>query len=192
MTWSDAEYLRVGEVEASSTPPVVTSPHRASTRLSLVDDENSGVSNLRPPTQDEDNLSPLRVPSQYSSLPSRYSSFSAPLSLPDGTRMSYMTTDTDPSRMSGLSDFPVPPTNINHTPSVPFDHQQSSTEEDYYTAAEVEQTSSDTHTQTHPYSRAYGQHPGQHYPQGQTLFREPSKDTFGVQHEYDHDIGEAF
>ena len=85
-----------------------------------------------------------------------------------------MTSDTDPSRMSGLSDFPVPP-------AQPANFDPSSSSASYYTP-EGEAMSSDTHeTQTN--FRTHG---------GQTLLREPSKDTFGIQHDHDNHIGEAF
>ncbi|TCD63367.1 hypothetical protein EIP91_005620 [Steccherinum ochraceum] len=164
-----AQYLRVGEVEAAIlTPNIVTTPHRESTRLSVIEDEDLS------PDHRSDGLSPLRVRSRYSSIPSRYSSISAPFT-PNAARASYMTSDTDPSRMSGLSDFPVPPSQTIYDHIVPTSSSGS-----YQTSQpeDSEHTSSDTQAQSHP--------------QGQALLRERSKDTFGIQHDYDSHIGEAF
>ncbi|THH32094.1 hypothetical protein EUX98_g2091 [Antrodiella citrinella] len=152
-----SSYLRVGEVDAGSTPSIMMSPYRESTRLSVIADE-AGLDEAA-----DGGPGPLRVLSQYSA-PSRYSSLIAPLT--PNERTSYMTSDTEPSRMSGLSDFPVPPTQTSV-----FGMSSESTSESYHTAE----------TETAPRDRP------QH-----SLLREASKDTFGYQHEYDSHIGEAF
>lgn len=91
------ELVRMGEVEAVSTPPIVSSPHRASTQLSVYDDDPAEYRSF------SGNLGPPRVVSQHSTLLTPRS---------PNTRSSYMTTNTDTSRMSGLSDFPAPPSQV--------------------------------------------------------------------------------
>lgn len=83
-----------------------------------------------------------------------------------------MTSDTDPSRMSGLSDFPVPPSQTIYDHIVPTSSAGS------YQTGEAGDSPSDSQTRSRP--------------QGQPLLRERSKDTFGIQHDYDSRIGEAF
>ena len=103
------ELVRMGEVGVVSTPPAQTSPHRFSTSLSFVEHEHEQQ-------EDETDVTlgpPLRSPrvlSQQSSLPTPQTA---------NTRSSYMTTGTDASRMSGLSDFPAPPTQIAPFTNVP-------------------------------------------------------------------------
>ena len=103
------ELVRMGEVGAVATPPIMTSPRRISTELSLVEDEqlHDDTATMGP------SLRPPRVASQQSQLQS-------PLTA--NTRSSYMTTGTDASRMSGLSDFPAPPSQI-----APFLHPPTNT-----------------------------------------------------------------
>ncbi|KAH8082808.1 hypothetical protein BXZ70DRAFT_585687 [Cristinia sonorae] len=185
-----SQYLRVGEIEAVVTPPIITTPHRESTRLSVIQDL---VDQLEPGQDEEDGLSPLRAISQYS-VPSRYSSLVSPLS-PNATRASYMTSDTEPSRMSGLSDFPVPPTQTSHfgsaedSPSSPTSYFMGDRHAEPEMVDELERETEDGHGNEprDTYSHRRAEH-------GQTLLREASKDTFGIQHEHDYDnhIGEAF
>ena len=89
------EPFRVGVVESLATPHATTSPRRSSGHVSLVDEE-------LPQTTEEPDTH-LRIKSQHSLQP--------PTSA-EATRSSYMTTSTNGSRMSGLSDFPVPPADI--------------------------------------------------------------------------------
>jgi serine/arginine repetitive matrix protein 2 len=89
-----AEIYRVGQVETVVTPPATDNHNRLSGHLSLVDDGDA-------PLEDESNTVQVRPKSPSSLLPS------AGL-----TRSSYMTTSTNASRMSGLSDFPVPPADM--------------------------------------------------------------------------------
>jgi serine/arginine repetitive matrix protein 2 len=91
-----AEIARVGLVEPILTPPATTNDRRLSGHLSLVDedvDADEGVATAR-----------LRVKSG--------TSLQTP-SAAGQTRSSYMTTSTSASRMSGLSDFPIPPDMAN-------------------------------------------------------------------------------
>ncbi|KAF7799650.1 hypothetical protein EIP86_010890 [Pleurotus ostreatoroseus] len=97
------EVVRMGEVEAVSTPPIISSPQRYSTQLSLV---GHGESVGRPISSEFG--PPPRITSQQSNL-------LTPLT--PNTRSSYMTSNTDTSRMSGLSDFPAPPSNTLIIPS---------------------------------------------------------------------------
>ena len=97
----------MGEVGVVSTPAAVTSPHRFSTELSFVEQEQDEPQDLT----FGPHLRPPRVISQQSSVPTPVTA---------NTRSSYMTTGTDASRMSGLSDFPAPPTQ-----TVPFTNPPS-------------------------------------------------------------------
>lgn len=97
------ESLRVGTVEVASTPPILTSPDRYSTELSFI--EHAAHDYLSVERRDSDLLGPGSI-SARSTLLSPGSG---------NARSSYMTSNTDTSRMSGLSDFPVPP---NIMPSV--------------------------------------------------------------------------
>ncbi|KAK7061900.1 hypothetical protein R3P38DRAFT_2832176 [Favolaschia claudopus] len=92
------EPFRVGSVEAVSTPPAISATHRSSFtgQLSFVED-------LREP----DSQPKGDVP-----LPRAVSSLHPPNSA-DPTRSSYMT-ESSISRMSNLSDFPVPPPQPAH------------------------------------------------------------------------------
>ncbi|KAI0367408.1 hypothetical protein BV20DRAFT_950322 [Pilatotrama ljubarskyi] len=89
----DDENVRIGEVEAVSTPPVFATPKRFSTHLSAVN-HSEGES----PVDERDSR---RIVSQQSSL-------GVPMSS-DAARASFM---TNTSGMSGLSDFPAPPNQI--------------------------------------------------------------------------------
>ncbi|CAL1698942.1 unnamed protein product [Somion occarium] len=108
-----SDNFRFGEVGAVSTPPAVPNPHRFSTRLSLIVDDEEHDRHLG------SDLASARIPSSQFNL--------SPLT-PDAARSSYMTSDTG-SRMSGLSDFPAPPTLTSHmsigTPYMP--HQEDTT-----------------------------------------------------------------
>ncbi|KAI8974784.1 hypothetical protein BD414DRAFT_423838 [Trametes punicea] len=87
----DSEYLRIGEIEAISTPPVSATPKRFSTHLSTF-------------SYPEGDLSPLGEANSHR-IVSQQSSLGVPLSS-DAARSSFM---TNTSGMSGLSDFPAPP-----------------------------------------------------------------------------------
>ncbi|KIP07213.1 hypothetical protein PHLGIDRAFT_127761 [Phlebiopsis gigantea 11061_1 CR5-6] len=89
--------LRVGSIEAVSTPPIINTPHRFSTEPSLVG--HGAPDEDRRNSEYLEHLEP-RVISERSTL-------LTPVS--PNARSSYMTSNTDTSRMSGLSDFPVPP-----------------------------------------------------------------------------------
>ncbi|OBZ65576.1 hypothetical protein A0H81_14474 [Grifola frondosa] len=92
--------LRLGAVEALSTPPLFATPKRFSTHLSVLGYQE-GERSPQSAHHSED-VQPSRIMSQQSSL-------AAPLSS-DAARSSFM---TNTSRMSGLSDFPAPPTNVS-------------------------------------------------------------------------------
>lgn len=95
--------FRVGLVEAVSTPPAMFSDHRMSDHLSYVEDpERRSEESMDDVTERQ-----ARIKSQSSLQPP-----SAGV-----TRSSYMTTSTNGSRMSGLSDFPAPPAQLRMTPS---------------------------------------------------------------------------
>ncbi|KAF7352626.1 hypothetical protein MVEN_01228300 [Mycena venus] len=91
----EQEPFRVGSVEAVSTPPAISGAHRSSFtgQLSFVGDHER-----EPPI-------PKPIPRAVSSL--------QPPPSADPTRSSYMTESTV-SRMSNLSDFPVPPPQPAH------------------------------------------------------------------------------
>ncbi|TFY68971.1 hypothetical protein EVJ58_g696 [Rhodofomes roseus] len=144
---SDTGHMRVGSVEALSTPALLTSPQRSSTRLSFV--------NFR--DKEERSSQDVAVPR----VRSAYSSLGAPIS--DAARSSVMTSGTGMSRMSGLSDFPVPPTDVSP--------DQMSVLDSYF------DDSRDSHQFTGHLSP---RRPG-------VLVREPSTTTFGGQSE----IGQA-
>ncbi|EKM57675.1 uncharacterized protein PHACADRAFT_26288 [Phanerochaete carnosa HHB-10118-sp] len=106
------ERLRVGSIEAVSTPPVIFTPQRQSQIISLIEhsapgepEDERGIAAAAAAyfRRDSEPAEPrlLLVPSPRSTLPSP---------LTPNTRSSYMTSNTDTSRMSGLSDFPAPPT----------------------------------------------------------------------------------
>lgn len=142
--------FRIGEVGVVSTPPVESATQRFSTRLSVVaDDENQRNSNV---------------------LSARVMSFQSGLSplTPDAARSSYMTSDTG-SRMSGLSDFPAPPTLTSHMSIGPF---VSRNEDNTLTTLD---DSHHTTTSTLP----------------PPLLREPSHDTFGIRLQDRDNLGEA-
>ncbi|KAF8195684.1 hypothetical protein K438DRAFT_1934158 [Mycena galopus ATCC 62051] len=92
------EPFRVGSVEAVSTPPAVSAAHRSSFtgQLSFAGDTHE----------------PPPVPKHGIHIPRAVSSLQPPHSA-DPTRSSYMTESTV-SRMSNLSDFPVPPSQPAH------------------------------------------------------------------------------
>ncbi|KAI0338039.1 hypothetical protein BDW22DRAFT_1363405 [Trametopsis cervina] len=93
-------HFRLGEVEAVSTPPIINTPARFSAELSLVGHDVHDVH--------EDNT--LRVNVRHSNRHSERSIGLSPMSpFTPNTRSSYRTSGTDTSRMSGLSDFPAPP-----------------------------------------------------------------------------------
>lgn len=92
--------LRFGAIAAVTTPPAVFDDR---THTPLVADQvvhpspvKHTITDTAPQSDD-----PHRVTSQMSLLP--------PSVTGDATRASYMTSTTEESRMSGLSDFPVPP-----------------------------------------------------------------------------------
>ena len=87
--------MRVGSIEAVSTPSVFAQPERFSTHLTEMD-------------YDDTMLSPADGRSGASRVVSGESSLGAPFSS-DATRSSFM---TNTSGMSRLSDFPAPPSQI--------------------------------------------------------------------------------
>ncbi|KAI0628711.1 hypothetical protein C8Q77DRAFT_1162101 [Trametes polyzona] len=90
----DPEHMRIGEVEAVSTPPIFATPKRFSTHLSAMSYPSGEISPVSDPSS-------RRVVSQQSSLGVAQSS--------DPARSSFL---TNTSGMSGLSDFPTPPSEI--------------------------------------------------------------------------------
>lgn len=142
--------LRLGTIAALSTPPASESPQRFSRHLSLIGEEEHNAHAI-------DDLHSQRHISQYSSLVPPLSS--------DLARSSFITDGTNnTSRMSGLSDFPVPPSDFM-TPG------HASIINSYFSEA------SDYHPQN-PLEA----------PVRPTLVREPSRGTFGKH----QDVGEAF
>ncbi|KAH9924070.1 uncharacterized protein B0H18DRAFT_1095185 [Fomitopsis serialis] len=137
---SDTGHMRVGSIEALSTPAALSSPQRSSTMLSF--------------ERSSQNVAVPRIDSTYSSL-------GAPVS--DAARSSYMTSGTGMSRMSGLSDFPVPPTDV--TP------EQLSVLNSYFDDSQSSQQFNGFLSPPRPGG----------------LVREPSTNTFGGQNE----IGQA-
>jgi serine/arginine repetitive matrix protein 2 len=95
--------VRFGSV-AVSTPPAVVEDERALRHTSFVADqiETEDVSDTGGQAQNTQ-----RITSQGSLVPP----------VPSAARSSYMTTTTDGSRMSGLSDFPEPPPVEHLTPA---------------------------------------------------------------------------
>ncbi len=87
--------MRVGEIEAVSTPSVFAEPQRFSTHLTEMD-------------YDDTMLSPVDSRSGGTRVVSGDSSLRVPLSS-DAARSSFM---TNTSGMSRLSDFPAPPSEI--------------------------------------------------------------------------------
>ncbi|KAI0641468.1 hypothetical protein C8Q79DRAFT_919456 [Trametes meyenii] len=85
--------VRIGEIEAVSTPPIFATPKRFSTHLSAMYPEGEVSPESEHPLR--------RIVSQQSSL-------GVPMSS-DAARSSFM---TNTSGMSGLSDFPAPPNQI--------------------------------------------------------------------------------
>ncbi|KAH9887934.1 hypothetical protein C8Q73DRAFT_194341 [Cubamyces lactineus] len=94
----DPDNLRIGEIEAVSTPPVFATPKRFSTHLSAISSYPDGEDTVSPTAAGRLSTPSHRIVSQQSSLGVPFSS--------DATRSSFM---TNTSGMSGLSDFPAPP-----------------------------------------------------------------------------------
>jgi hypothetical protein len=93
--------LRLGAVEAVTTPPAVVHDHQAFRPISFVADHvdiTEQAANIDGNLRSEETQ---RIVSHGSLAP--------PIVSAEPTRSSYMTTTTDGSRMSGLSDFPEPP-----------------------------------------------------------------------------------
>lgn len=84
--------FRVGVVESVATPPAVSSDHRISLTGQMAFAHDHRRHHPEDPQTAGSHATTLQLPSA------------------DPTRSSYMTTSTT-SRMSGLSDFPVPPRN---------------------------------------------------------------------------------
>lgn len=116
---AEASVLRVGIVESASTPPIVSGHHRSSYSGQMAyaqlrpDSEIHEGSNPDQDLQHEDDFdleSPPISPLADQLHPRRRPQYYPPhlRSSVDPTRSSYMTTSTI-SRMSNLSDFPVPP-----------------------------------------------------------------------------------
>ncbi|THH17082.1 hypothetical protein EW146_g3662 [Bondarzewia mesenterica] len=102
--------LRLGSIEAVTTPPVEMADHRFSGHLSLVGDV--GGRRSMDGSRKSDELA-TRTPRHIS----QGSSLVPPHSARDMARSSYVTTDTSQSRMSGLSDFPAPPEQLVVSPA---------------------------------------------------------------------------
>ena len=84
----------MGSIGPLSRPPVLNSPRHFSTELSL-------VGHGEPPEEPTGEYLEARGGA------SQHSTLLTPIS--PNARSSYMTSNTDGSRMSGLSDFPAPP-----------------------------------------------------------------------------------
>lgn len=118
----------MGTIEAVSTPAATTPTHR----FSLAADIHRGRSldSVRPSIAavttagdgEQSTLPPLVVVSNYQSGSSGRLPSALPSSTTEVTRSSYTTNDTGTSRISGLSDFPVPPTQT----SAPSDREAHS------------------------------------------------------------------
>lgn len=112
---NNLELLRMGTVEAVSTPAATVPTHRLSfagdvhirSPGSLVSLHSSAVDDEEHPL-----LPPMLVMSDLRHGSSRTSLFPAafPSATTEVTRSSYQTDGTGTSRISGLSDFPAPPT----------------------------------------------------------------------------------
>lgn len=101
--------VRFGAVGALATPPAVVHDHRASGHFSLVADEAETYEEARAEGGSTSTRGPqCLMPSIRLSPPSM-----------DHVRSSYMTSTTEGSRMSGLSDFPSPP-DSSSPPLQPF------------------------------------------------------------------------
>jgi hypothetical protein len=101
--------VRLGAVEAVSTPPAVVPADQALRHLSFVADQVEVAEEPHDTEKDPQKEESQRARSQNSLAP--------PVVSADFTRSSYMTTTTDGSRMSGLSDFPEPPPVGHLTPA---------------------------------------------------------------------------
>ncbi|KAI5120060.1 hypothetical protein M0805_007810 [Coniferiporia weirii] len=99
-------YYRLGEVPALATPDPVTTPdgHRASAHGSYFGDDRRNGESSRP-SQSQYDHERARDHADRSARPSLI----PPTSATDTTRASYMTSTSSASRISQLSDFPVPP-----------------------------------------------------------------------------------
>ncbi|KAH9959954.1 hypothetical protein BC827DRAFT_1268453 [Russula dissimulans] len=110
-THHDEVVLRMGTIEAVATP-VTTVPAYRLSFSGIVDGGRSQESLLRVSADEERSTpSPMLIPSPIPQG-SRSSLFLAalPSATTEVTRSSYLTDGTGTSRMSGLSDFPAPPT----------------------------------------------------------------------------------
>lgn len=96
--------LRVGVVESILTPETVSPQHRPN---SYAGETSGSTAANNESHQQEDRPSS----SSHATAEAREARARTGLNLPvsEITRSSYMTTSTTASRMSGLSDFPVPP-----------------------------------------------------------------------------------
>jgi len=107
------EMLRMGTIEAVSTPAATVPTHRLSFAGDVHRGPGSQVSLQSSAVDDEEHpllppmlvMSDLRHGSRTSLLPAAF-----PSATTDVTRSSYQTDGTGTSRISGLSDFPAPPT----------------------------------------------------------------------------------
>lgn len=170
--------LRFGAVEAVATPPAVPAPERHSTQLFIDYEKNT---NSLSATAIELNA-PQRIVSQGSTLPT-------PLS-PDAARSSYMTSGTDTSRMSGLSDFPVPPAH-----DFPLPQQQQPSSESLPLSVSAEKNSNHAGSEKHLGEKQLDEKRGgsqMHLdvPRPRPVSREPSQDTFGG-NRGEYTVGEA-
>jgi hypothetical protein len=94
--------LRIGVIESILTPATVSPPHRPNSYAG----ETSSATNNESRQQDQRPSSSSRTTGVSGEATAR--TLSSSLNIPV-SRSSYMTTTSTASRMSGLSDFPVPP-----------------------------------------------------------------------------------
>ena len=144
----------------ATTPPPFASPQRFSSHLSFIGFAQS---------QSSSNLSQLHEREPVPRIRSQISSMNAGVS--EAARSSYLTSDT--SRMSGLSDFPVPPMD---------GHTVSSVLDTYFDGSHLSTSDGSFDLSLLPDPAA----PLTHAP---LLSREPSNRTFGG--EPDEVMGEA-
>jgi serine/arginine repetitive matrix protein 2 len=115
----------VGTIEAVSTPAATNPTHRFSLAADIhrgrsFDSARASIAAVATAgDREHSTLPPLLVISNYQSGGTSLLPSALPSSTTEVTRSSYTTNDTGTSRISGLSDFPVPPTQT----SVPSDRE---------------------------------------------------------------------
>jgi serine/arginine repetitive matrix protein 2 len=98
--------LRVGVVESILTPETVSPRHRPNSYTGETSSSAAAAANNESHQQQDRPSSPSRTAAEPREARAR-TGLNVPVS--EIARSSYMTTSTTASRMSGLSDFPVPP-----------------------------------------------------------------------------------